>query len=357
MIERVKSPTAVPIDGAHKAIPFSDDDFVKDSRPTLLFAAIYAPTYNSDYMVRGFEKAGYNVCVIDWQKLRFNEGVQGMRQRLIVKAEMEQPELIFLHIQNKDVLDKDTVIALQKVAPVVSYNFDCRIYEEMNWAYELAPFMELSLFSNLEDVQRCNHLGIKNVAVLQSSADYNHYKPVKLTGSQLADYNHDIVFIGNKFDKSNMKFDKAAERTEMVEFLKEQYGDRFKAWGIGFSRMVNQQEEQIIYNAAKIAITQNNFLRTSYCSDRVYRAMGCGTLTIQQYYPNINRAFTPQVTSTWLDFEMLKAEIDKYLENDTLRFAKGRAGADFVREKHSWYNRVLEMKELLKAVNKSNAKK
>ena len=333
-----------------KPVPFDDSDFVKDDRPTLLFAAIYAPTYSSDYMVKGFEKAGYNVCVMDWQKIKFNEGVEGMRQRLIVKAEMEQPELIFLHIQNKDVLDKNTAIALQKIAPVVSYNFDCRIYEEMKWAYDLAPHIELSLFSNFEDVQRCNHLGIKNVSVLQSSADYEHYKPVKLTEQQKSDYPHEIVFIGNKFDKSNMKFDKAAERTEMVEFLKKEYGDKFKAWGIGFSRMVNQQEEQVIYNAAKIAITQNNFLRTSYCSDRVYRAMGCGVLTIQQYYPNINKAFSSAVTSTWLNFEMLKSEIDKYLNNDTLRYAKGRAGADFVRENHSWYNRVLEMQNVLKLI-------
>lgn len=332
-------------------VPFDEGDFIVDKRPVVLFAAVYAPTFNSDFMVKGFEKAGYRVEVMDWQKIKLTEGVEGLRDRLIVKAKIEQPALIFLHIQNEGVVDKNTAMALQGVAPTVSYNFDCRGFEKSKWLYELAPYLELSIFSNTEDVLRCNELGITNVAVMQSSADFDHYRPFKNLPENKKDYNHDIVFIGNKFDQTNMKFDKAAERTQMVEFLQKEYGDKFKAWGIGFSRMVNQQEEALIYNCAKIAITQNNFYRSRYCSDRIFRAMGCGVMTIQQYYPEINKDFGRAVTSTWLDFPMLKEEIDKYLKDEQLRFAKAKAGAEFVREKHSWYNRVVELQERLKLHN------
>ncbi len=328
-----------------KSVPFDASDFPNANKPTVLFAAIYAPTiFSSDFMVRGFEKAGYNVITLDWQKIKLTEQVFGLRERLVVSAQMHQPEFIFLHIQSENVLDKETVSRLQEIAPVVLYNFDCRSFEKSQWIYDLAPHIELTLFSNNEDVQHCKSIGINNVAVLQSSADYDHYRPGKIIDQT---FGNEIVFIGNRFDTSNLKFDNAAERTEMVEFLRTTYDHKFFAYGMGFSRMVNQQEEVMIYNNAKIAITQNNFKRSRYCSDRVYRAMGCGCMTIQQYYPEINKDFNSQVTATWLDFTMLKGEIDKYLEDDDLRFGKAKAGAEFVRQKHSWFNRVMELQYLL----------
>lgn len=347
--------TITKLDGYPKSIPFEADDFPDANKPTVLFAGIYAPTFDSKFMVKGFQQAGYNVIDMDWQRIKLTEQSLGLRERLIGSASMHQPDLIFLHIQSENVLDKETVTRLQRIAPTVLYNFDCRAFEKTQWIYDLAPHIELTLFSNKEDVRRCEFLGIKNTAVLQSSADYDHYRKGKLTDGDKAKYPHDIVFIGNRFDTSNLKFDNAVQRNEMVEFLRNEYGDKFFAYGMGFSRLVNQQEEVLIYNSAKIAITQNNFIRSRYCSDRVYRAMGCGIMTIQQYYPEINKDYTPQVASTWLSFEMLKGEIDKYLEDDNLRFAKSKSGSEWVREKHSWYNRVIELKELLKLHKKEAA--
>ena len=346
MIDRIKSPTAMPIEGANKLVSFEEGDFPNENKPTVLFVGIYSPLFNSDFMVRGFEQAGYRVEKMDWQLIKLNEQIPGLRERLIAKAKLSQPDLIFLHIQNEGVLDRGTVEVLQSVAPTVSYNFDCRPYEQMKWAYDLAPYFELNLFSNTEDVQRCKALDINNCAVLQSSADYGLYKPEKY----FSDPNHteEIVFIGNKFDNTNMKFDNAAERTQMVEFLDKHYGKQFKAWGIGFSRMVKPEEEVVIYNSAKIAVTHNNFLRSRYCSDRGFRAMGCGCLTIHQYYPEINKDFNSHVASTWLNFDMLREQIDIHLENEELRIAKAKAGAEWVRENHSWHKRVLQLQELLK---------
>jgi hypothetical protein len=340
--------TITKLEGYPKSVPFDSTDFPNEHKPTVLFAGIYAPTFDSGFMVKGFEKAGYNVVTIDWQKVKLTEQVFGLRERLIVSAMMHQPDFIFLHIQSEAILDKPTVEKLQSIAPTVLYNFDCRSFEKTQWIYDLAPYLELVLFSNLEDVKRCELLGINNTAVMSSSADYEHYRKGNISVEQKEKYPHDIVFIGNRFDNTNMGFDNAAERIKMVEFLSSWYGDRFFAYGMGFSRLVNQQEEVLIYNSAKIAITQNNFVRTNYCSDRIYRAMGCGIMAVQQYYPGINKDFIPQVTSTWLNFDMLKDEINKHLEDETLRYAKAKAGAEYVRENHSWYNRVLQLQELLK---------
>lgn len=364
-----------------KTIEFNDDEFPPiDERPLVLFAAIFAPTFDSTFMVKGFEAAGYRVAVLDWQKIKFQanqsfnsvkyeeatdeykevevkeDGIAVLQDLLIKKALAEQPELIFLHIQSEGILNTLIVDQLQRIAPTVIYNFDCRVAEKTQWLYDLVPYVELVCFSNLEDVQNCQKLGYENTAVLHSSADYDHYcydENISKNNQVIADdYKHDIVFIGNRYDNSNHQFDNTQQRTDMVKFLTDEYGDRFKAWGMGFSKLVNQQEEKIIYNFAKIAITQNNFYRVNYQSDRVYRAMGCGVLTIMQQYPEINKDFNSAVASVWLDFDMLKEQIDKYLDNDILRYSKAKAGAAFVRERHSWYNRVVEIQQLLKLKKK-----
>lgn len=335
-----------------RAVPFDESGFLTDERPCILFVAMYAPTgtngsiFNSDFMVDGFNKAGYRVEVMDWQKIRFNEGIEGLHQRILYKAMAEKPELIFLHIQTVGILSKEFLDELNKVSFTVSYNFDCRTFKDTEWQYELAPHLGYSFVSNKEDVLRCNAFGIFNVGVLHSSADFNHYKRIKV---EITEDDPEIVFIGNNFETSNLDFQKKKERVELVKFMQENFGNRFKAYGRGWdnSGIVNQQEEVVIYNKAKIAITHNNFYRTAYQSDRAYRAMGSGCLTIMQYYPEINKDFTPQVASTWLNFDMLKTECERYLENEEERIKKANAGYDWVRHQHSWHNRAMQMTEIL----------
>jgi len=331
-----------------KRIPFNENEFPEvDERPVVLFASIQSMVYSTSYMIEGFEKAGYRVETIHWQDVKFNEGVEMLQSLLVAKAMKDEPNLIFLHIQSEGILNTAIVSTLQEIAPTVIYNFDCRVKEKMDWLYQLVPYVEMVCFSNLDDVQNCTKLGYHNTAVLKSSADFDHYNKLLNVEELRKDYPHEIVFIGNRFDNSNMEFPFAKERTEMVEFLQKEYGERFKAWGIGFSRMVNQQEERNIYNCAKIAITHNNFYRTNYCSDRTFRAMGCGVFTIQKQYPLINLDFNPTTSSAWLDLEGLKHEIDFYLKHEGVRKEKAQNGFDHVRELHRWFNRVIELQILL----------
>lgn len=322
----------------------------QENKPTVLFAGIQSDLYDSRFMIEGFESKGYNVSFFDWQKGKYNGTIEEMQSALIARAYIDNPEFIFLHIQLEEVLTEQLCMELQIVAPTVIYNFDCRTKEQTQWLYELCPLVELICFSNLEDVQNCKKLGYENAVVLKSSADFKHYDYLKADIEKIRkeEYPHEIVFIGNRYDNTNLDFPRAAERTKMVEFLQKKYGDRFKAWGMGFSKMVNIQEEKVIYNCAKIAITHNNFDRVEYQSDRAYRAMGCGCFTIMNYYGGINKDFNSQSCSTWTNFEMLKEEIDKHLNNFELRFTKARAGYELVRKIHSWENRVNELLQILK---------
>lgn len=368
-------PTYQPV----KRIPFNENEFPpEDNRPVCLFVGMFNASFDSTFMVKGFENEGYRVEVLDWQKVKYeatgfrnevvlnevtNEyeekkvmenGTAILQETLLKKAAFCNPSLIFLHIQSTGILNTIIVSQLEAIAPTVAYNFDCRTHEDTGWIYDLAPYVSLICFSNLEDVMACRKRGNYNTMVLQSSADYEVYRPLLNKENISKEFNHEIVFIGNKSEGTNLNFPEAKRRTELVEFLQKEYGDRFKAWGMGwnYSRIVNRQEEVMIYNACKIAITQNNFSRADYQSDRAYRAMGCGALTILQFFPNVNKYFTKEVAGAWLDFDMLKSEIDRYLADEETRLKKAANGAMWVRAKHSWENRVQELKIALKNVKK-----
>jgi len=374
-------PTYQPV----KTIGFNENEFPeKDPRPVCLFVGMFNASFDSTFMVKGFEENGYRVEVMDWQKIKYQateelnkvvvvgdvdiddegaefeekkEKVDGnavLQDVLLKKALKEQPDLIFLHIQSSTVLNTLIVDQLQRIGETVIYNFDCRVKEEMGWLYDLVPYVKLVCFSNLDDVMYCRARGHYNTMVLQSSADYEVYRPLENKSAIPKEFRHDIVFIGNKSEGTNLNFPEEKARTEMVQFLEKEYGDKFKAWGMGwkFSRIVNRQEEVSIYNGCKIAITQNNFNRADYQSDRIYRAMGCGAFTLIQFFPNVNKHFNNEVAGAWISHSMLKEQIDKYLSDDELRQKKAFLGSKFVRANHSWGYRVNQLIIALKNVKK-----
>lgn len=371
----------MPIYQPVKPIRFNENEFPpKDNRPVVLFVGIFSPTFDSTFMAKGFEEHGYRVETLDWQKVKFNatetitqvvkneetgefeekkvkqDGNAVLQDTILKKAIKCNPDLIFLHIQSEGVLNTLIVDQLQRIADTVIYNFDCRSKEKTQWLYDLVPYAKLVCFSNLDDVVACRNKGNYNVMVLQSSADFEVYRPLPKKSDIPKEFKHDIVFIGNRYDNTNMEFPEAKIRTEMVEFLQKEFGGKFKAWGMGwqYSRLVNKQEEVLIYNGCKIAITQNNFNRADYQSDRVYRIMGCGAFALIEFFPNVNQYFSNDVAGAWLNFDMLKEQIERYLNDEKLREQKAFLGSKFVRSKHSWGNRVEQLLIALKNVKKDS---
>jgi glycosyltransferase involved in cell wall biosynthesis len=326
--------------------PFTEEELKTDERPSVLFVGIFSKMYDSTFMVNGFEEAGYQCEKFDWQKVRFAEGLAGMLDRLIGKAKMMKPDIIFLQIQNPDVLLLDAAKELAKDSFVINYTFDVR--NSIDWYKDIAPHIGLTLFGDKQSVAELKKEGIENVEYLPCAADYNIYR--KLDIRERTDEYGEIVFIGNNTVGSSLKFPQSEQRVEMVEFMRKQFGDRFKAYGPNWgmnSGVVYPHMEVLIYNSAKVAITHNHFIRSGYQSDRALRAMGCGIYTIAQYYPEINKQFNPTVLATWLDFNMLAEETEKALSNDDRRKMIADNGHDWVREQHSWTKRIEQLKGLI----------
>src|SRR5580700_1461888 len=108
---------------------------------SILFVKIEAPTYSSAGMERAFNRHFKEVSSFNWQKVKFQEKKEGMQERLIAKAYMEKPDIIFLHLQNPDSIDTYTASVLSEIAYTVNYTFDVR--SDIEWYKQLAPYINL----------------------------------------------------------------------------------------------------------------------------------------------------------------------------------------------------------------------
>lgn len=313
-----------------------------------------APGYSSDGIVNAFKNNFEVVNEYNWQKVVFNTSPEDMCRRLQGLAQMTRPDVIFLHIQREGILDQNTVEALRDIAFTVLYTFDCR--ESIQWQKDLAPYLGLVIFGDRNSVAECRGEGINNVEYLQSSCDYDLYKsnPEQIdffdagNGKEYIYPYGEIVFIGNNFYDSSTPFPMSKQRVEMVEFLKEVGGDKFKAYGIGWpnTRMLNPSEEIEAYRTAKVVVCHNNFRRDSYCSDRQWRAMGTGAFTICHHYQGIEKDL-PQYWPVWKEFSDLRNHILSAYADDAYGSRYAGAASEIVRTHHTWDNRVKQLISLI----------
>lgn len=297
-----------------------------------------SPFYSSDGIEDGFRQNNFEYESVYWQQLKLNSGISALRERCIKVANRVKPDVIFIHIQSEGIMDIETLKELNKVGFTVMFTEDVR---EVIWQEELMPELGLMLFTNMNDVRTLNLKGFTNVGYIPTSFNHLKYKP-KPTDKSYGE----IIFIGNNFEKTNLNFPLAKQRAEMVNFMQDTFGDRFQAYGRGFkNKMLNPEQEIEAYSNCKIAITHNHFDRKGYCSDRGFRAMGCGAFTIHQKYEGLD-SDTLYGTS-WTTFSQLKNTCVSALTNDFLR--KKIAHQEYMNclNKNTWYSRVIQIKKLI----------
>lgn len=298
------------------------------------------PGYRSDGIQRAFLENGFDYVGFDWQKNRYEFGVEKMREELLKQAALFNPVLIFAHIQNPEALDELTWKALANIGYVIHYTFDVRFAAEMEWMYELAPMLGHTFFACSEDVRNCEIKGIRNVSQIHSSCDMELFKH---QGKYV--YAFDVSFVGNRYDNVDINFPKAKERQEMIEVLEEKYPSRFMAYGLGQKGgLIAPPVEANVYNYSRIAINQNNFDLHDYTSDRLWRIMASGAMCLTKYFPGIEKIFQKEVHLDWFNtLDEMTELADYYLKDENERRAVAEVGMNYVRENHTWTDRIEEM--------------
>lgn len=311
---------------------------------SVLHIGVQSPYYSSSGIAKGFHESGFeDYSFINFQSIRVNYGVEYLRKQMIDVAIENKPDLIFCHIQVKDVLDIETAKALSDIGFVLNFTEDCR--NDVSWYEEISPHIGLTVFTNYEDVETLKSKGLRS-EYLQTSYNDLIYHPLKQKPT--ADYG-EIIFIGNNQSKSNLNFPFAEERVEMVNCMKKEFGERFKVWGNnwGNSRVLTPNESNIAYNSCRIAITQNQYHRKGYTSDRTFNAFGSGAIVIQQHYDGYYQDFktTPFLLSAWQSFDDLKILCKHKFSPRNIEQSK--ENIPYMKERHTWKNRIEKLKEYI----------
>lgn len=324
--------------------------YISGKMKKALLIKLESPAYSSIGIERAF-KEHFEVQSINWQAIRFSNGTNGLQviwDTILNECDTFNPDLIFIQLQVEYILTTDQFKELGKRSFVINYTEDVR--EDIQWMEDAAPHIGLTIFTNQDDVDKLKSKGILNAAYMPVSYNDVWYRPVPKTDK----YYGDIVFIGHNNVNSNLNFPYAQERQDMIKFMKVRFGDKFRSSGMGQEfQMLPPAEVIQAYSNCKIVITQNNFKRKGYCSDRGLNAMGCGAIVIHQYFEGCTDIFNeaPHL-HTWDTFDKLQNMCKAFLGGAEKKY-RHEETAKYTKENHSWHKRI---KDLMKLVYQNYSK-
>ena len=260
---------------------------------------------------------------------------QQMDSDLAHISEEFNPDITFIHAQRPGIIDENNVHSLRGF--IINYTYDV-IQPIPNWFKEIGKHINLTLFCNENDVKTFIMEGM-NSEFMFVGYDSEIFKPETelIPSSKYGE----IVFLGNDYN-DDQGFPMTEYRRNMIDFLKNEYGDRFKVYGNGWKYndgnfMFREHKEAECYKECKIAISLSNFELDRYTSDRMFRIMGSGAFCLTKHYPGIFQDFEDgNHLKIWNDFSELKHKINFYLEHDEFRNDIAKKGQEYVSNNFTW---------------------
>ena len=283
----------------------------------------------------GFQQAFINVVGED----NYREVSTGSK---FLVAEVETilndftPNIVFMQVQAPNIISVSLCQLLKnKGAFIINWTGDKRA-DAPQWMTDLAPYVDCTSFSNMDDVNTMRSLGFKS-DYLEIGYDHEIYKP---EGESLN--MPEIVFMGNNYGRGY--FPMSGFRIDMVDFLRQEYGNRFGVYGNGWAYVNgnfnhSQLEEAKAYRGAKIAINCSHFDSLNYNSDRLLRILGSGVCCLSYNHKGMFDTYGENVEYFSVS-EMLKLKIDHLLLNPIKRNIVAKDGNDFVKNNFTFKHQV-----------------
>ena len=282
----------------------------------------------------GFQQAFIDVVGEDNYR-EISTGDSQVNEKTQYMIAMFKPDILFMQIQAPNIISIETCeYAKNSGCFVINWTGDKR-HEVPQWMVDLAPYVNCTSFSNMEDVYKMRALGFKS-DFLEIGYDPTIYTPI---GEALQ--MPEIVFMGNNYGRGY--FPMSGFRIDIVDFLKNEYGNRFGVYGSGWAYgngnfNHSQHEEAKAYRGAKIAINVSHFDCDTYNSDRLLRILGSGVMCLTYEHINMKEIF--RNIPSFKDFNTLKQHIDFYLDDDYTRNHLATANNNFVKNFFTFKHQV-----------------
>jgi len=258
---------------------------------------------------------------------QINCGTPNFNTKACELANSFKPDLVFIQIQNANIITEETVkFLVNNGSFVINWTGDVR-FPIPQWFYNIGQHIQRTCFSNMTDVREFDKTNPSEY--LEIGYDPEIYKP---EGEIIP--TKPIVFMGNNYGDNH--FPESKYRREMVEFLQANYPNDFAVYGNGWKGEAgnynsSQPNEAKVLRGAKIAINLSHFNYERYNSDRILRIMGTGTMCLTRNYEGIKEDFQPGINlNVWDNFEELKNNIDHYLSNESERSEIAKRGNELM---------------------------
>ena len=249
-----------------------------------------------------------------------------------------KPDVVFMQIQAENIIHAQTCeYFLNHGSKVINWTGDKR-HVIPNWMIDIAPFVSLTAFSNMDDVKMMRQMGYKS-EYLEIGFDEEIYTP------QGEVYPiQDIVFFANNYGVGH--FPMSEYRIKLVQFLRNNYGDKFGVYGSGWSdgngnANHSQHVEAKYLRGAKIVINCSHFNSERYNSDRLLRTLGTGAFCLSAKHNGMEQDYTHQEHLAYFNtFEELRHRIDFYLDNEHERKRIAENGRNLVLNRNTFVHQV-----------------
>ena len=154
-------------------------------------------------------------------------------------------------------------------------------------------------------------------------------------------FKYDVIFVGSKRYHHEHKY-----RSDLIDFLRNTYGDRFlHVGGDGDTGTVRGDELNKIYAQSKVAVGDSlniNFNYPYYTSDRLFESTGRGGFTIYPRIVGLEEYFEDESEIVFYEhgnLEDLKTKIDEYLDTDLERERIRLSGHERTKKEHTYVHR------------------
>ncbi len=311
---------------------------------------LYAPIIEGGYKVQKEQKKGLREALkalgIVWEVDYVYSG-----ESVADAAEAWAPDYVVtqFHVAQNTTLEDVRRIKTSCKGYMVNWNGDVYPNQADPEMMEILRNYDYHLTVNASLLPRYEAVGIR-AAYWQ-----NAWEPTLLEGADDGVKIIDAIFLGNNYSEYRLSL---ARWIKTLPCTTSVIGSGYPAGITSGESLYNYRTTGEFYRQAKMAIGDNQFFEaTAFCSDRTFMILAAGgCMLLQQKVDQIEKylGLVPgKHFVEWTDREDLKAKIAYYLEHEDERAAIAKAGTEEARAKHTFANRIEELKVLLATVPRS----
>ena len=296
-------------------------------KKTICFVGKFDEIYDEEGKARALEKVGFRVIRHEENKFNNNKLVY-----------LSKPDFLFftkLRVPNKkELIEECKIKNIQTVCWVPDlYHGISREKELKTNPIFKSDFVFTPDGGNKESFE---NLKINHYCIRQGiSEEYLSTDPIEKE--------IDILFIGT-LGSCHLPY-----RRNLINFLKKEYGNKFKWYGSKGDREIRNKELNKVYRMSKIVIGDCVDSK-SYWSNRIYEVLGRNCLLIHPDVEGMEKEFKigeDLITFKRNDFSDLKNKIDNFLKNESMREKIAYQGYNKIKNKDLLINRANEIKEII----------